>query len=59
MIKVKQKVSGTFRTKEGAESFAIIMSYIGTMIKNGVGSYNAIKAALNGQSMDLLKSVTE
>ncbi len=58
-IKIKQKVSGTFRTKEGADSFARIMSYIGTLAKNGVDSYNAIKAALSGQSMDLLKAVTE
>jgi hypothetical protein len=35
------------------------MSYIGTLAKNGVDSYNAIKAAVSGQSMNLLKSVTE
>ena len=59
MIKVKQKVSGTFRTKEGADHFVRIMSYIGTMTKNGVDSYNAIKVALSGQAMRLLKTVTE
>ncbi len=59
MIKVKQKVSGTFRVKEGADHFVRIMSYIGTMTKNGVDSYNAIKVALTGQEMELLKTVTE
>ena len=59
MIKIKQKVSGTFRTKKGADSFVRIMSYIGTLAKNGVDSYKAIKAAVSGQSMDLLKAVTE
>ncbi|WP_430883388.1 IS66 family transposase [Fusibacter sp. JL216-2] len=59
MIKVKQKVSGTFRTKEGADTFVRIMSYLGTMAKHGINSYTAIKSALKGQSMDFLKAVTE
>ena len=59
MIKVKQKVSGTFRSKEGADTFVRIMSYLGTMAKHGIDSYTAIKSALKGQSMDLLKTVTE
>ena len=50
MVKVKTKVSGCFRTKEGADSFAIIMSYIGTANKHGINSYIAIKNALAGHS---------
>ena len=50
MVKVKTKVSGCFRTKEGADSFAKIMSYIGTANKHGINSFIAIKNALIGQS---------
>jgi transposase len=50
MVKVKTKVSGCFRTKEGADSFAKIMSYVGTANKHGINSFVAIKKALAGQS---------
>lgn len=50
MVKVKTKVSGCFRTKEGADSFAKIMSYIGTANKHGINSFIAIKNALTGHS---------
>ena len=50
MVKVKTKVSGCFRTKEGSDSFAAIMSYIGTENKHGINSFIAIKNALSGQS---------
>lgn len=54
MIKVKQKVSGCFRTKEGADAFVTIMSYLGTTTKHGINSYLAIKSALAGQSENLI-----
>jgi len=50
MIKVKTKVSGCFRTKEGADAFAKIMSYIGTANKHGINSFIAVKKALTNQS---------
>ena len=48
MFKVKQKVSGCFRTMEGAHNFAAIMSYIGTARKHGLSAFKAIKNALIG-----------
>jgi transposase len=48
MIKVKQKVSGTFRTFEGAELFASIRSYISTVRKQGRSVFQELKAAIAG-----------
>ena len=50
MIKVKTKVSGCFRTKEGAKSFLEIMSYVGTAKKHGLNAYTALRNAMNGNS---------
>jgi transposase len=55
MVKVKTKVSGCFRTKEGADTFATIMSYIGTANKHDINSFTAIKKALSGQSSFIFK----
>ena len=48
MIKVKQKVSGAFRTFEGAELFASIRSYISTARKQGRSILQELKAAIAG-----------
>lgn len=48
MIKVKQKVSGTFRTFEGAELFASIRSYISTVRKQGRSVFKELTAAIAG-----------
>lgn len=41
-IKVKQKVSGSFRSERGAEIFSIIRSVIDTWIKRGVNIFDAL-----------------
>lgn len=50
MVKVKTKVSGCFRSEEGAQEYLTIMSYIGSARKHGVNAFTAIHEALNGNS---------
>ena len=45
-IKIKQKVSGCFRTDEGADDFAKLHSIAGTAMKNGNSKFNAILAVV-------------
>ena len=51
MAKVQQKISGTFRTWNGAIRFARIRSYISTAQKQGGSVYDAINQALIGKPM--------
>ena len=48
MVKIKQKVSGTFRTLLGADTFCAIRSYISTVRKHGLNVINSIQNALSG-----------
>ncbi len=49
MVKVKQKVSGTFRTQAGADTFCAIRSYISTVRKHGHNVIDAVYDAFLGQ----------
>lgn len=49
MIKVKQKVSGCFRTMMGAEEFVANRSYISTARKNDQNIFQAIQAAFENR----------
>ena len=48
MIKVQQKVSGCFRTQEGAEHFCRIRGYILTMRKQGTSLLTALRSVFTG-----------
>jgi len=49
MIKVKQKISGSFRTQTGAETFCAIRSYISTVRKQGCHVIQSIHDVFLGQ----------
>lgn len=49
--KVKQKVSGCFRTEKGAEDYMQIMSFASTAKKHGMSYFEAVRAALAGNAL--------
>jgi transposase len=49
MLKVKQKVSGCFRTERGAEEFCRMRSYVSTMKKQGHSVMETIKSVFAGK----------
>jgi transposase len=49
MVKVKQKVSGGFRTLAGAKDFVRIRGYISTARKNAMNVFGAIREAFGGK----------
>lgn len=51
MLKVKQKISGCFRTEKGADEFCRLRSYVSTMKKQGQGIMEAIKSVYAGETI--------
>lgn len=49
MMKVQQKISGTFRSSQGADSFCRIRGYISSVKKNKLSVIDAIQDALSGK----------
>ncbi|MCW8207668.1 IS66 family transposase, partial [Verminephrobacter aporrectodeae subsp. tuberculatae] len=48
MPKVKQKISGCFRTSDGADIYCIIRSYLATLNKQGAKLFDALTQAFLG-----------
>lgn len=51
MMKVQQKISGTFRSTEGASAFCRIRSYISTIRKHGIGVIDALNSVFDGRPL--------
>jgi transposase len=49
MIKVRQKISGCFRTEEGAGAFLRIRGYISTVRKQGENVLAALESVFVGE----------
>lgn len=54
MMKLKQKISGCFRSRNGVETFCRIRSYISTLKKQNKNVWNALTLAIQGKPVDLL-----
>ena len=53
MMKLKQKVSGCFRTAAGSEQFCRIRGYISTVRKQGLTVLDALKSIFSGSPVSL------
>jgi len=51
MSKVKQKISGGFRSDQGCADFDRIRSYIATAIKQRISVFEALQAAISGRPL--------
>ena len=56
MAKVKQKVSGTFRSEAGAQNFAMARSFFGTVKKQGKSLFESIKQVVKTGKIELFET---
>ena len=53
MVKVQQKIAGTFRSADGATAFCRIRSYLSTMRKQGHAMLAALAAVFAAQPLPI------
>jgi len=56
MIKVKQKISGCFRTLDGANNFLTVRSYTATAQKQGFKTIDALSCIFKGTPLSLVQA---
>lgn len=49
MTKVKQKISGVFRTQEGGETFSVLRSFISSVLKQNLSLHTSLVSVLRGR----------
>ena len=54
MMKVKQKISGGFRSERGAKIFARVRGFISTTRKQGLNVFDAISQVIRGETPQLI-----
>jgi len=59
MVKLQQKISGCFRTSDGARSFCRVRSYLSTARKQGHSLLYSLERVLNGKPLTFQQPVVE
>ena len=52
---VKEKVSGCFRTKKGADQFARVLSFLSTAVNHGISSFDACISLYRGTALSMVQ----
>ncbi len=59
MSKVKQKISGCFRSMQGAKRWCRVRSYIVTCGKNGISAFEALEVLFNNRLPDFMQKMLD
>ena len=56
MVKLQQKISGTFRSRKGADFFCRIRGYLSTARKNNIEIFQALRMVFTGSPETMIKN---